>query len=130
MSEKKTEVTLIKSQGKVEGVRAERNDIEGYGKVAFIDAEGDVIDTVISDNKIVSPEVKKLLQELQKAADNLEIAESQRTDLNQHISTIKSTVGSPDFTETYKEFTNFLSAHMTIMTPLLPFMAQLGTHLC
>ena len=129
MSKNKTEVTLIKSQGKVENSRVERNIIEGYDSVTFVDTIGDIKDSIIADNKIVSLEAIELLQNLQKEADQLDLTKSQRTDLNRYINSMESTIGSVDFTHTYKEFTNFLSAHMTIMMPLLPIITQLGLYL-
>ncbi|WP_299489878.1 hypothetical protein [uncultured Shewanella sp.] len=129
MSEKKTEVTLIKSKGKVSNAIMTGNDIEGYEEVKLIDAIGDVTNTTASYNRIVSNEALILLEKLKNEAADLNLDKENENQLNQHMSNIENTIGTSGFSNVYKEFTNFIAAHMTIMTPLMPFIVQLAQYI-
>ncbi|EHR6439685.1 hypothetical protein HYO29_03930 [Vibrio parahaemolyticus] len=129
MDKYKPKVTFIKSLGKVEGSRLERNSVEGYDQVSLIDAVGDVKDTTVVDNRIYSSEALKILEKLQTTADGLDLPNDKKDEVNRHVNAIKSALGTDSFVEKYKEFSEFLSSHITIMTPLAPFLAQLSSYL-
>lgn len=102
------------------------NTIKGFKKgIVLKDTEAN---TVIN-NEMLTEEAATIFHKLDLDIESLEIEAQKKHELSSLVTNMKVGFGSGTFTDAYKEFSSFLSNHVTIMTPIMPYLALFAEHL-
>lgn len=104
----------------------EGNTMKGYKKgVVLRNSEGN---TVIN-NEMLTEEATAIFNKLDLDIESLKIETQKKHELSSLVTNMKAGFGSGTFIDAYKEFSSFLSNHVTIMAPIMPYVALLAEHL-
>ncbi len=102
------------------------NKMAGFKKAVVLK---DTKNNTVINNEMLTEEAAAIFHKLNLDIERLEIESQQKHELSSIVTRMKVDFGSGNFTEAYKEFSSFLSNHVTIMAPLMPYLAQLAVYL-
>ncbi|MGF1746834.1 hypothetical protein [Vibrio minamisatsumaniensis] len=102
------------------------NVITGFDKAVILK---DTERNTVINNEMLTEAAASIFQKLELDIESIEIEEQKKQKLSSLVTNMKVGFGSGSFTEAYKEFSSFLSNHVTIMAPVMPYLALLAEHL-
>ena len=70
-------------------------------------------------------EKKSILLVSATGRENYELAQELKEIIDNAISSMETTIGTPDFVSSYQEFMSVISSHITVFSPLLAVLAGL-----